>query len=213
MQKLLVLFLSILVFSCKQSQSNDGLSFANTPKPVGSTTDPNTPPSAPQSDLLLDDQNRTFGTKDSAVADGQLFKLVDGSEVIISSRPSNDVVFSTQLPMASDSGLSGENCVFVSTDCSGSCLIDANHATPLVGGVLLANQLHTVDGAADRIYTYQGEAVSTTVVEVHSRLDLFGDGPSCSTTDVIYDRYYSLDNHADTLPTINNHGWKIQKGE
>ena len=174
--------------------------------------DPEVPPGPAETSFqgVLDENGNPLATVSSPVPDGQIYIFNDGKSFILSSRGNNPVIFSTQIAMKNNGQIFGANCTFESTDCSGECHLDANHGTPDQNALLVANNWGEVEGLAARVYQYDGLPSSDQVREVHSRMDLFGDGPYCSNIAAILDHYYTLSDVTASYPNLNNTDWKLQ---
>lgn len=158
---------------------------------------------------LADANDKVIAEQMKTIFDGRLYKFINGPFFILSGREDYDNAFSAQMPMQNAQGQFGMNCKFANDDCSGPCLIDANHGKPLVNSLLIANEQEHLFGHADRVYHYTNQEVKTDVVQTLSRLELYGHGPYCQKIDSILDRYYSLENISSTMPDLHNNDLRV----
>jgi hypothetical protein len=173
---------------------------------------PEVPPGPSDSTFqgVLDSNGQPLATKGASVPDGQIYIFSNAKIFILSSRGTNSSVFSTQIPMKHNGQVFGSNCTFESTDCSGECRLDGNHGQPDQNALLVANNWDEVEGQAARVYQYDGSAISSQVIEIRSRMDLYGFGPYCSPILGILDHHYTLTDVTALYPNLNNTGWTIQ---
>lgn len=189
-----------VVLGCKQSEeTSSGPSISNPYNPVPTKT----------RFYLVDTNGKVVAEQIKTVFDGRLYKFTNGPFFILSGRLDYDNAFSSQMPMENAAGQFGVNCKFASPDCSGPCLIDANHGKPLKNSLLIANEQEHLFGKADRVYHYTDQEVKTDVVQTLSRLELYGYGPYCQSIDSILDNYYSLDDISSTMPDLHNNDLRV----
>lgn len=194
-----ILALLFVVLGCQKSEEQA------TPSP----TNPYNPTPTKVRFYLVNDHDEVIAEQIKTIFDGRLYKFINGPFFILSGRIDYDNAFSAQLPMENDKGQFGLNCKFKSSDCSGPCLIDANHGKPLVNSLLIANEQEHLFGKADRVYHYTSQEVQTDVVTTTSRLELYGYGPYCEKIYSVLDNYYSLDNISSTMPDLHNTGLRV----
>lgn len=198
--KSLILFHLIAVLfvflGCKKTEEQSN-SVPNMPNPYNPT------PTTARF-YLVDVNNNIVAEQIKTIFDGRIYKFINGPYFILSGRHDYDNAFSAQMPMQNSNGQFGTNCKFATDDCSGPCLIDANHGTPLKNSLLIANEEEHLFGKADRVYHYTNQEIKKDAVQTLSRLELYGYGPYCQKIDSILDRYYSLENVSGTLPDLHN---------
>lgn len=158
---------------------------------------------------LANAEDKIIAEQITTLFDGRLFKFTNGPYFILSGREDYANAFSAQLPMHLDEDYFGMNCKFETDDCTGACLIDANHSKPLANSLLIANEQEHLQGHADRVYHYTDQAVISRVVQTNSRLELYGFGPHCQKIDSILDNYYSLENISWVMPDLHNQGFHV----
>lgn len=187
------------VFGCKNNDEASTPSLANPYNPVPTKT----------RFYLADASGQVVAEQVKTIFDGRLYKFVNGPFFILSGRIDYDNAFSAQLPMENSSGQFGANCKFTTANCSGPCLIDANHGKPLANSLLIANEPEHLFGKADRVYHYTDQEVKTEVVQTLSRLELYGYGPYCQQINSILDNYYSLENISSSMPDLHNNDLRV----
>ena len=159
---------------------------------------------------LADLNNKIIAEQIATIFDGRLYKFIqNGPYFILSGRDDYANAFSTQMPMKFENDFFGMNCRFEKDDCSGRCLIDANHSRPIPNSLLIANEEEHLVGQADRVYHYMDEPIISIPVQVNARLELYGFGPVCQKIDGILDNYYSLENVSWKMPDLHNRGFKV----
>ena len=210
MKTKLVLFIHILavlfIFGC-EGDGDSGSSYSPFKPPVAPPTPTKT------SFYLVNAEGTVIAEQIKTIFDGRLYKFINGPFFILSGRLDYDNAFSTQMPMENEKGQFGMNCKFVTADCSGPCLIDANHGKPLENSLLIANEQEHLFGKAGRVYHYTSQEVKTDVVLTLSRLELYGYGPYCQTINSVLDNYYSLDNMSSTMPDLHNNDLRVISSE
>lgn len=195
-----ILIILFITFGCakkdKEEQSSDGQQGANSAHYY-----------------LANSEGKIIAEQITTIFDGRLFKFTNGPYFVLSGRNDYANAFSAQLPMHIDDNYYGMNCKFAADDCSGPCLIDANHTKPVANSLLIANEQEHLQGKADHVYHYTDQPVVSKVVQTNSRLELYGFGPHCQKIDSILDNYYSLDNISWMMPDLHNQGFHVITAE
>ncbi|AZZ37382.1 hypothetical protein CIK05_11455 [Bdellovibrio sp. qaytius] len=158
---------------------------------------------------LADSTDTVIAEQITSIFDGRLFKFTNGPFFILSGRNDYANAFSSQMPMKFENDYFGMNCKFENEDCSGPCLIDANHSQPIPNSLLIANEQEHLVGKADRVYQYTDQPMIAKAVQTRARLELYGFGPYCQKIDSILDHYYSLDNVSWKMPDLHNRGFHV----
>lgn len=158
---------------------------------------------------LADENDKVVAEQIATIFDGRLFKFTKGPYFILSGRNDYANAFSAQMPMKFEDDFFGMNCKFEKDDCSGQCLLDANHSRPIPDSLLIANEEEHLVGTADRVYHYMDQPIISVPVQTRARLELYGFGPHCQKIDSILDNYYALDNVSWMMPDLHNRGFRI----
>ena len=158
---------------------------------------------------LANENDEVVAEQIATIFDGRLFKFTKGPYFILSGRNDYANAFSTQMPMKFEDDFFGMNCKFENDDCSGQCLLDANHSRPIPNSLLIANEEEHLEGRADRVYHYMDQPIISVPVQTRARLELYGFGPYCQKIDSILDNYYALDNVSWMMPDLHNRGFRV----
>jgi hypothetical protein len=185
--------------ACTKKQADGNSSLPST----GNDTTP------PTSTSITAPGGQSIGQVVAQVPGATVIQTATGETFALSTRAGISTVFSTTLIVQKNGQALATNCVFASADCSGPCLIDANAGTPLPGSLMLANQLHQLQGPVWKADRYDNQPVIAAFVALHSRLDLYGDGPYCSSSISSLDHYYILTDASTNYSGLDNSQWQI----